>query len=89
MTDSEIARAEIGKILGEVSASEHNAKRPLLSALVIIKGTGEQGDGFYQLCEDLGYGSWKKLKNDITFDSFQINRCYDFWNDQSNYDKYK
>jgi len=89
MTDSEFARAEIGRILGEVSAFEHNEKRPLLSTLVISKYSSEQGDGFYKLCEELGYGSWKKLKNDITFDSIQINRCYDFWSDQNNYDKSK
>lgn len=89
MADSEFARAEIGRILGEVSAFEFHAQRPLLSALVISKGKGEQGDGFYRLCEELGYGSWKKLKNNITFDSLQINRCYNFLADDNNYNLYK
>ena len=73
MNDSEYVRAEIGRILGEISEFEHKAQRPLLSALVITKWKGEQGDGFYKLCEKMGYGSWKRLKNDITFDSVQIN----------------
>jgi len=79
MTDSEFVRAEIGRILGEISRHEHLAKRPLLRSLVIAKYSSEQGDGFYKLCEELGYGSWRKLKKDITFDSMQMNRCFDYW----------
>ncbi len=89
MADSEFARAEIGRILGEVSEFEHNDKRPLLSALIISKSKGEQGDGFYKLCEELGYGSWKKLKNDLTFDSNEMNRCFDFWKDDVKYNQFK
>src|SRR5688572_15989829 len=85
MRDSEFARAEIGRILGEISSFEHNNNRPLLSALVISKGSGEQGDGFYKLCEELGYGSFKKIKRDITFDSIQMNRCFDFWSNDEKY----
>jgi len=62
MRESEYARATIGRISGKISAFEHNNHRLLLSSLVISKGDNYQGGGFYKLCEELGYGSWKKLK---------------------------
>jgi hypothetical protein len=85
MQESEFARAEIGRILGEVSIFEFNAGRPLISSLVITKGENYQGDGFYKLCEELGYGPWKKLRDDISFEIGIMNMCYEFWGDHINY----
>lgn len=56
--------------------------------MVISKGDSSQGDGFYKLCEELGFGNWKKLKSDIAFEYGQMNACFDFWKDESNYKKY-
>lgn len=89
MRESEYARAEIGRILGDISALEHKNQRPLISSLVLSKGDNYQGDGFYKLCEILGFGNWKKLKADISFEIGQMNACYDFWKDDANYLKYK
>lgn len=89
MRESVYARAEIGRILGEISAFEHNNNRPLISSLVISKGDNYQGDGFYKLSEELGFGNWKKLKADISFEIGQMNACYDFWKNPTNYSKYK
>jgi hypothetical protein len=87
MRDSEYARGEIGRILGEISRFEHNETRPLLSSLVVSKGENYQGDGFYKLAEELGFGSWKKLKTDKSFEIGQMNVSYNFWANQSNYNK--
>ena len=89
MRDSEFARAEMGRILGDISTFEFNNKRPLISSLVLSKGDNYQGDGFYKLAETLGFGNWKKLKNDISFEVGQMNACYDFWGDDLNYSKWK
>lgn len=89
MRESVFARAEIGRILGEISTFEHNNNRPLISSLVIGKGDNYQGDGFYKLCEELGFGKWEKLKNDIAFEIGQMNACYEFWKNEQNYLKYK
>lgn len=89
MRDSEYARAEIGHILGDISVFEYNNGRPIISSLVISKGDNYQGDGFYKLCEQLGFGSWKKLRGDITFEIGQMNASYDFWKDDANYLKFK
>lgn len=89
MRDSEYARAEMGRILGHISTFEYNNKRPLISSLLLSKGDNYQGDGFYKLAETLGFGNWKKLKNDISFEIGQMNACYDFWRDDLNYSKWK
>lgn len=72
-------RREIGKILGDISIYEFDEGRPLLSALVISRN-GEEGDGFYKLCEFLGITkSWKKLKNDGVFAVQEISKCHEYW----------
>ncbi|ELR72361.1 hypothetical protein C900_01643 [Fulvivirga imtechensis AK7] len=77
----------LGTILDEVSTEEHQAGRPLLSVLVQSKKNG-QGDRFYKLCEQLGYGDWKDLKNDESFTEEHIRKCREFWQDEDNYKKY-
>lgn len=86
--ESPYDRKVIGEILGEISAFEHSQERPLLSALVISK-SGEEGDGFFKLCEELSLGNARRLKNDPTFPAIQMNKCYEFWQDDNNYSKYK
>lgn len=81
-------RVEIGKILAEISTFEHTHDRPLLSSLVLTKQF-EEGDGFYKLCVELGFGNYRKIKRDPGFASIQMKRCYEFWQNDSNYIKYK
>lgn len=78
MRESEFARAEIGRILGEISAYEHENGRTLISSLVISKGDSYQVDDYYKLAEGLGFGKWTKLKNDISFEIGQMNACFNF-----------
>jgi hypothetical protein len=85
MNESEFARSEIGRILGEISTYEYENDRPLLSSLVISKGDNYQGDGFYRLAEELGFGQWKKLKADLSFEIGQMNKCYEYWGKEVNY----
>lgn len=88
MSDGQHIRNEIGRILGEISEYEHNNDRPLLSALVIRLNDGEEGDGFFKLAENLGYGKWKKLKADL-FEHEQITECVTKWNDENFYKNHK
>jgi len=39
----------------------------------------EQGDGFFKLAEELGFGNWKKLKNGKMFEYEMINKAHNFW----------
>lgn len=89
MQDGEHVRAEIGRILGEISKYENSFKRPLLSALVLRAGDQLEGDGFYKLADELGFGDWKRLKREGVFEIEQIKLCIEFWSNDSNYIKYK
>lgn len=84
MQASEYDRAEIGRVLGEISTYEYQRDRPLLSALVVNKTSGYEGDGFYKLCEELGFGDWEKLRRQKNFDIEQKNRCWEFWCQEKN-----
>jgi hypothetical protein len=81
-------RGEIGKILGAISFYEDGYGRPLLSALVVRKGDNYEGDGFFKLAEELGYGSWKILK-DSHFDIEKMNECIEFWKNEDNFKKFR
>jgi hypothetical protein len=86
MQASQYDRAEIGRILGEISTFEHIHGRPLISAVVITKGTGYEGDGFFKLAQELGFGPWKKLR-DSDFDIVEIKKCFEFWRNAENFSK--
>lgn len=42
-------RSRIGEILDEISIAEHEAGRPLLSAVVVQSGEGIPGKGFFKM----------------------------------------
>lgn len=88
MQASEWDRAEIGRILGEISTYEHENGRPLISAIVLTKDKLYEGDGFFKLADELGFGNWKQLR-DGDFDMKEINKCFEFWRNKENYDKYR
>jgi len=46
-------RAEIGKLLGEISEHEHEQGKPLLSAVIVHKEGGRPGKGFFTLAREL------------------------------------
>lgn len=81
-------KALLGEILNEISIKEHENNRPLLSALIKMKTNIGQGDNFYKLCEQLGFGEWKELKRDKDFTRLHRKKCYQFWSDSKNYEKY-
>lgn len=77
----------LGEMLDEISLDEHEAGRPLLSAMVMDKKKG-QGDRFFKLCESLEMGEWKELKKKEGFREEQVEKCQKFWQVDSNYEKY-
>ncbi len=88
---TESGRKQLKDVLGEVSAFEHNQPipRPLISSLAIYKdkNKNDHGDGFYKLAEQLGKGSFKKLKDDL-YGFSEAERCRQYWNNDSNYENY-
>lgn len=81
-------KALLGEILSEISTKEHKEGRPLLSAMVQVKSNKGQGDSFFKLCEELGYGDWKELKKDKDFIVEERRKCAEFWSNDANFTKY-
>ncbi len=81
-------KSQLSEVIDEISEEEHAAGRPLLSALVQVKGTRNQGDSFFRLCERLGYGDWRTLKKNREFLEAQREACRQFWQDSSNFTSY-
>ncbi len=81
-------KALLGEILSEISTKEHKEGRPLLSAMVQVKSNKGQGDSFFKLCEELGYGDWKELKKDKDFIIEERRKCAEFWTKDENFSKY-
>ncbi|WP_143273425.1 hypothetical protein [Azospirillum palustre] len=80
--DSPKDRDELSKILYEISVSEYNQGRPLLSVLVIggEKGIPSKipGSGFYEMASDLGFNISEKLM----FFVEELNRVHEFWSEK-------
>ena len=81
-------KSRLNEMLAEISATEHEAGRPLLSCLVKVQGSKGQGDSFYKLCEKLGMGEWRSLKQDEEFLKNLIRECREFWRDEANFQKF-
>jgi len=82
-------KSRLVEILAEISEAEFRANRPLLSCLVKIKGAKGQGDNFFKMCERLGMGEWRLLKQDPDFVKSLRVECRDFWQNDENYEQFR
>ncbi len=90
-------RNVLSKALGSISTFEHQKKRPLISSIAIYKPqsnrkisedfTSVHGNGFYNLCEELGIGKSSKLAKEY-YGFTQIEECKKFWQKAENYAAY-
>ena len=81
-------KSRLSEMLAEISATEHEAGHPPLSALVKVQGSKGQGDNFYKLCEKMGMGEWRSLKQDEEFLKNLVRDCRTFWRDEENFHKF-
>ena len=73
---SPLDRDEIARILYEISTNEHREGRPLLSAVVVLKGPQMPGAGFFTMAEELGLYE----RGDPTeFFCEELRRVHDAW----------
>ena len=79
MRENPSDRAEIGKILGEISAFEYYENRPLLSALVLSKSVVKKVMGFTNFVRnwELLKLEKKKKKNDGVFSIEEKKKCHE------------
>ncbi|MDQ2772742.1 MAG: hypothetical protein M3Y54_19835 [Bacteroidota bacterium] len=81
-------KSRLNEMLAEISTSEYEAGRMPLSCLVKVQGSKGQGDNFYKLCEKMGLGEWRTLKQDENFLKDLIRKTRDFWRDDANYQQF-
>ncbi len=82
-------KSRLNEMLAEISLAEHAAGRPPLSTLVKVKGSKGQGDNFYKLCEKMGMGEWRTLKQDEEFTKTLVKAAHDFWHDDHNFQQFR
>jgi hypothetical protein len=80
-------RQILSNTLGEISAYEFSNGRPLISSIAIYKNLNDHGNGFYELCEELGIGKSSKLKKEF-YGFTQIEKSKEFWKDEFNYQSF-
>ncbi|GAA4370729.1 hypothetical protein GCM10023185_45470 [Hymenobacter saemangeumensis] len=81
-------KSRLNEMLAEISMTEQEEGRPPLSCLVKVQGSKGQGDNFYKLCEKMGMGEWRSLKQDENFLKNLISECRTFWRDDEHYQQY-
>ena len=81
-------KSRLNEMLAEISMAEFENGHPLLSCLVKVQGSKGQGDSFYKLCEKMGLGEWRSLKQNEDFLKDLILECREFWNDEANFQKF-
>lgn len=67
---------EVGQLIGEISEDEVQARRPMLSA-VVVGTSGEPGPGFYTLARQLGL--LKPDDDERKFWRAQLDAVYQTW----------
>ena len=70
-------RADIGRILGAISTHEHEAGRPLLSAIVVHQVDGRPGQGFFALARQLGL--LRPEQDEDAFWEAEVRRVHECW----------
>lgn len=80
-------RLILSKTLGEISAYEFKNGRPLISSIAIYKTANDHGNGFYNLCEELGIGKASKLKKEF-YGFTELEKSKKFWKNDFNYQEF-
>lgn len=72
-------RNKISKILGEISLKEVKKGRPMLSSLVILKGTVpiKPAFGFFTYADELGIRKPNEKDNALFYR--QLKACWEYW----------
>ena len=70
-------RTILGHILDRISEAEHNAGRPLLSAVVVRRCDGMPGCGFFDLARHLGLH--RHGADDMRYFVEELNRVHEYW----------
>ena len=70
-------RNAIADILDEISRHERTEGRPLLSAVVVHKGEGTPGNGFFDMARSVGV--MQRADDRVTFFARELGQVHDAW----------
>lgn len=74
-------RDKMAALLGEIARHEHENKRPMLTALIVHKGSGSNpGEEFYSIAAELE--NFKPTRNKVTRLTFwarQVTKVHKYW----------
>ena len=71
--------AQVGQLLGEISEDEVGSNRPMLSALVVEKNTGQTGKGFFKIAMKLNRLSGMSKTRKKAFLAKEKRALYELW----------
>jgi hypothetical protein len=74
--DEPADRVRLAGLLREISTAEHAAGRPMLTAVVVHRGRGRPGRGFFELARSLGLHAGS---DDEVFFAAELARVYREW----------
>ena len=72
-------RLRVAELLKEISTAEHAAGRPLLSAVVVMKGKKLPGAGFFGLAQRVGLYDGTDPQE---FWRREVQRVWDYWRER-------
>jgi len=72
-------RGQLGHLLGEISWNEAQEGRPMLSSVALHAGDYKQGQGFFDLAEEIYSISLDNEDKRIKFGMDEMNKTHTFW----------
>ncbi len=87
--ESAFAKSEMHRILEEISEYEASQSRPMLHTIVTTKSGNYLRDIYFAVAERMRLPGWHLVKNDMTMEMKARAACYSFWQNDSNYYKFK
>lgn len=72
-------RGQLGHLLGEISWNEVKQGRPMLSSVALHAGDFKQGQGFFDLAEELYSITFNNEDEQVKFGMEEMNKTHKFW----------
>lgn len=72
-------RGVLGHLLGEISMNEVAEGRPMLSSVALHAGDHKQGQGFFDLAEEIYKCHFKDADAQLSFGMEEMKRTHNFW----------
>jgi hypothetical protein len=66
-------------MLGQINVHEHDAGRPLLSAIVLLKNEERPGVGFWNIARDMGIA----IRDPDQFWVTSLHECFNYWSSRT------